>query len=149
MKRKTLILPSGATTTVRPLSPLDFAGAGLIRPNTTKVPEVKDTEIIEPEQQSTEMQEWNGKVSRLAILKACGHFRAKDGRNYVIVDKPFHLCNKLKTHTEVCPEDLPQADVLAIIAAVNEISGMEQEAAEAAQTFPAEPATSDNGPSPG
>jgi hypothetical protein len=124
--RKSLTLPSGATTTIRKLAPIDFAGAGLSRPNTVKV--AKETGDGQP---SEEMIEFSVHLARLAVLKACGHMRIQ-GRLRKIVDKDFYEL----APNEICLADVTPEDFRAIQEAVFELSGFGKEAAQAAETFP-------------
>jgi hypothetical protein len=129
MKRKQLTLPSGATTTVRALTAMDFAAAGLNRPNTLK----DEPETDEP---SAEGLAFGFQVTKLALLRACGHFKDKDGKLFKIVDKPHYETIRTRTFTEICFEELDQEDSRAILDAVSELTNLGKEAAQAAESFP-------------
>lgn len=136
MNRKKLTLPSGATTEIRKLSQLDFASIGKY-PDTTK-PAQGDSEPT-PEQ-----TEYGIAVAKLAAVKGCGHYYSQ-GRLFKIVDKPHYELEKAKTFTEVCIEEIEQADFDMIVREVLELTQIGKEAAQAAASFPEKPANGGDG----
>lgn len=131
--RKSLALPSGATTTVRPLSRIDFASIGHKAPDTVALP--KDAKEEEGRRLTAEEVQWRTAIAELALLRACGPL-ISEGRTYKIVDKPFSECQTHRTHTEICIADLEQKDADMIVDEVFILTNLGMEDAASAATFP-------------
>lgn len=128
--QKKITLPSGATCVVRKISERDFIAAGqtllFLNFNSAKR---KAAAVEMSEEKAFESLV---KLTEVMLTNCCGRLTFPTGEVLKIVNKQFDEC----AENEIAIETLDQKDAMAIVAAVQELSGMTKEAAAAAQTFP-------------
>lgn len=117
---KRLALPSGATCTVRTLSVTDHfrLRAAIPAGEGADSPAAMEANV------------------RIALTRAVRHYTQKDGTRKKIVAKDFDD----RLDNELCVEEVPDGDAIAI---VNAVAEMTQEAGREAAPFPAGPAGAD------
>lgn len=135
LARKSLTLPSGKTTEIRALTPIDCAVLGKYP---TTIADDKGGDDDEEKEPTPEQREHIIGIQKLCLYAGCGLIIGKDGRAELLVDKPFYALNKPKpkTHTEICIAELDQRDCDLIISEVLALTGLRKEAAVKAATFP-------------
>jgi hypothetical protein len=139
-ERRTITLPSGATVLIRPVREGDYLSTGLLplvlqlRKNGT-ADSRRERELTETDLKVQRQ------VDRMILCECTAHYRVGN-RRLRIVDKHFGD----EAEDELVIEDLPPADAKAILAAVKQLSGLDEEAAAAAAPFPAQ---QESTPAPG
>jgi hypothetical protein len=132
-QRKQITLPSGGTCVVRKLAQTDLIACGLmpmflqfVKQRPTKGAELTD-------EQTVKLVEQMAQIKTVQLTRCAGSILS-DGKRYKIVDKP----NLDEVgENEISIEEMDQSDAEAICSAVDELSGLRKEAAEAAAKFPA------------
>lgn len=120
---------------MRKLSQNDLIAAGLM-PMCVQIAKRRPVakEEIPTDEQTIQLVTSVAEIVKVKLTRCCGSITAKDGSTFKIVDKPN--VDDLGEN-EISIEELDQADAEAISAAVDELSGLKKEAAQAAEKFPA------------
>lgn len=134
MNRKSLTLPSGATTVVRKLSRMDFLDQDRF-PVAYLVSSAQKASGAQEGGYTEEQAKFAARIGCVCLLKACGRLRYPDGKVVTIVNKQFDEC----TDNEVTIEELDDRDAEVIIREVTKLSAITKEDAAEAATFPEQP----------
>lgn len=117
---------------MRPVSFKDYVEAGI-----KSIPNVfqnGQSTARETEAQQAERLELGVKFMEMVLTKACGPLTTSEGERFKIVSKELDQL----APDEISTHEVDQADAQMIFSEVLQISRMGQEAAKAAQPFPAE-----------
>lgn len=144
---KKITLPSGGTCTVRRMSQSDYIESGhapvflrLAAESKRKAPRAESVE------NDVEIVRAGIDLIKAKLLRCCGAITDGGGHKFKIVDKP-NVDDV--ADDEISIEMLEQADAEAICDAIDELSGLTKEAAEAAAKFPEKEGPGSSGASAG